>query len=216
MYVSSNGFLDFVRCDPDRVASEAGLAANVRIAGFWTDLTTAGAAAAGEDLYITSDAKYIVVRWKAEDALTHAAVEFEIVLRDSGQIEMHYGGLGAGLTPVVGVSAGTGAHYRLNGSTAAQLSGKGLIYRSGLPRGLTIDRDTGAITGTPTESGWFSPAFIVTDGAVTTAQRRLDGGRRWVAPANAAALMGLMATLVPAAGGESSCLSYDSSLQPPA
>ena len=79
--MSSNGFLDFVRCDPDRVASEAGLAASIHIAGFWTDLTTAGVAAAGEDLYSTADAEYIVVRWKAEDALTHTPVESDILLR---------------------------------------------------------------------------------------------------------------------------------------
>ncbi len=36
---------------------------------------TAGSAAAGDDLCITSGTKCIVVRWKAEGALTYAPVE---------------------------------------------------------------------------------------------------------------------------------------------
>ena len=62
VWVCSNGFLDFSSSSPAYANSDAALEASVRIAPLWEDLTTTPA---GDDVFVTSNANYVAVRWAA-------------------------------------------------------------------------------------------------------------------------------------------------------
>jgi hypothetical protein len=176
VYVCSNGYLDFGDGAADYAHSGSGLAAATRIAGFWADLVTNGAAQEGEDIYVRTDGQtYVAFRWRAESYYDAAPVNFEIVLHRDGRIEFAYGSGNAGIWPTIGVSAGNGADCILSvrDGSADLDDACGALWKSQLPDGLTLDAATGVVAGTPEEDGEFTVALGVCDAAEATARRAL-------------------------------------------
>lgn len=115
VYVSSNGFLDFVSNSADYQNTTALLRSRVMIAGLFDDIVTNGAAQPGEDIYIYQpDTHSVVFRWVGQTYTGAYPVNFEIRLYDDGRIKFNYGSGNTGLTPTVGVSSGDGTRYTMS------------------------------------------------------------------------------------------------------
>ncbi len=171
LYVSSNGFVDFVPCTSEPVSDPLYMRSSLRIAPLWADLTTEGA---NEDVYVESAADHVRVRWAASSFESGAPVNVAVLLRDDGTIRFEYGSGNQGLTPVVGIARGIVGDFVLApGYTGSgDLDGaNGLELRlsgSRLPAGLHLD-PSGLLSGVPLEAGVFRPLVRATD-----AQHRYD------------------------------------------
>ena len=106
VWVCSDGYLDFASSAAAWANSDTALKAAPRIAPLWEDLTTT---TAGDDIFVTSNSSYVVVRWAAHTDSGDIPVNFEAVLYPNGNIEFNYGSAMSGLTPTIGISAGDGA-----------------------------------------------------------------------------------------------------------
>jgi hypothetical protein len=117
MYVSSNGVITFGGPNPTACNDSASVASVPAIAPMWTELVYGGQAQAGENVYYSSSANSVTVRWAGETAYTGEPVNFSAVLFDDGRILFQYGAGNDNLvnttqfgcttnTPVVGISAG--------------------------------------------------------------------------------------------------------------
>ncbi|MGD0899501.1 MAG: hypothetical protein ABR915_16840, partial [Thermoguttaceae bacterium] len=164
--VCSNGFLDFTSTSTSASNSQAALASAVRIAPLWEDLTTA---TAGDNIYVTSNANYVAVRWAAHTVSGSYPVNFEAVLYPNGDVKFNYGAAMSGLTPTSGVSRGDSAHYTLSridqaSSIPANISSL-MVHPGTVPPGLSLS-SAGVLSGTPTGSaaGYDIPV-TVTDSA---------------------------------------------------
>ncbi len=167
VWVDSNGFLDFTTSAAPYIHSDAALEAAVRIAPIWEDLVTTGT---GNDIFVTSTASYVAVRWDANTYSGGAAVNVEAVLYPNGNIEFNYGPTVAALSPTIGVSAGDGVHYTLSSlDNAASISPNVSLLETApqsLPPGLSLS-SSGVLSGTPTgtAANYNFPVTVVDTGS---------------------------------------------------
>ncbi|MFH0802750.1 MAG: IPT/TIG domain-containing protein, partial [bacterium] len=156
--VSPNGYLELGNGDgSDWTNTDAELNSNIRIAPLWDDLRTDGTVQSGEDIYITENADYVIIRWCGE-VYDGGKVNLEVVLYREGQIKFNYGDGNTGLTPTIGISGGDGTHYTLSSynNAAALTNVNSALYTGiGLPPGRAINANTGSITGIPTALGTY-------------------------------------------------------------
>ena len=166
VYVSSNGFLDFTSTSSDPGHGDYLLENRVRIAPFWADLTTY--ASNGDDIYVTSNANYVAVRWQAHTWSTNFPANFEAVLYPNGNVEFNYDLIQYGLYSTVGISAGDGVHYTLSryDNNFSIPPGVTTLMTAplALPPGMSLS-PAGVLSGTPTAAGQYDLAVTVTDSA---------------------------------------------------
>jgi len=170
--VSSNGFVNLIPCDPEPFHTTAYLSSSPRIAGLWQNLTTAGAEQTGEDVYVSSSASEVTVRWVAEtvpvDVEPPEPVNFSITLRANGEIELHYGSGNDAIGPSVGLADGEGPDALVvashDGAGNLEDANSILFTPVGrrLPPGMTLSA-AGVLSGTPTRGGLFRPLLRATD-----------------------------------------------------
>ncbi len=162
IYVSSNGFIDFVVGSGDFENSREELIENVRIAPLWDDLFTDFG-----DIYVTATADFVAVRWDALTYETWDQADFEAVLYRNGEIQFNYGLEHFDFTPTIGVSNGDNVHYTFSARDEAAFIPpfvSTLFTSRPFPQGLTFDPVTGQLGGAPTETGVFDVTFRVQDG----------------------------------------------------
>jgi len=110
IYVSSNGYIDFISGSSDFTNSTEELIGNVRVAPMWIDLITNGSAQSGEDIYITETTNYVIIRWCAQTYFYASPVNFEVVLYRDGRIKFNYGSGNSNIqspsasAPTIGIS----------------------------------------------------------------------------------------------------------------
>jgi subtilisin family serine protease len=159
LYISSNGFIDFADHGPDYINTQEGLASQTRIAPLWLDLTTAGSAQSGEDVYISAFADHLVIRWCGETLSDEAPVNFEVVLSNDGRITFNYGPgnnpvhSSGSLGPTVGISGGPssgGPTYLSAYNTVTNLTNVATELYTRLTPALTI---TSPLSGTDWSRG---------------------------------------------------------------
>jgi uncharacterized protein YdeI (BOF family) len=163
VWVCSNGFLDFTSSSASYTNSQSALKSAVRIAPLWDDLVTD---LSGDDIFVTSNASYVAVRWAAHTYSGSYPVNAEVVLYPNGDIKFNYGAAQSGLSPTIGVSAGDNVHYTFSsrdgaGSIPANVSSL-LSHPTALPPGLTLS-SAGVLSGTPTGApgGYYFPVTVV-------------------------------------------------------
>ena len=116
MYVSGNGVITFGGPNPTACNDSASVASVPAIAPCGLDLAYGGFAQASENVYYSSSANSVTVRWAAETVYTGEPVNVSAVLYDDGRILFQYGAGNDNLvntahfgcntnTPVVGISA---------------------------------------------------------------------------------------------------------------
>lgn len=156
VWVCSNGYLDFASSAADYINSDANLINKARLAPLWDDLITSGT---GDDIFVTTNANYVAVRWAAHTYSGSYSVNVEAVLYRDGSIKFNYGAAHTGLTPTIGVAMGDSSHYTLssrNNSTSIPASVSSLLSPTGgLPPGLALS-GAGVISGVATQAGSFS------------------------------------------------------------
>ena len=162
VYVSSNGLIDFGSGSSDYSNSTSELISRTRIAAFWDDLDTNSG-----DVYVTTAADHVIVRWDAVRHNTSNVADVEVVLYQTGEIQFNYGNMGTAFTPTVGISAGNGIDYllaSLDGESTVP-AGTSLRFAEGgaLPAGLTLDPATGTLSGAPTEAGTHEFSVLMDD-----------------------------------------------------
>ena len=175
VYVCSNGYLDLTSAAADYTNSATELAASVRIAPLWDDLKTSGTAQAGEDIYVHQpDAHSVAIRWVAETYWGAHPVSFEVVLRDTGDIEFRYGTGNTRLSPTVGISAGDGIRTVLSAHNghATMTRAQTAVFRP-LHPGLGLDTVAGRVVGTPQVADARPLRFFVHDATGASAARDL-------------------------------------------
>ncbi len=168
IYVSSNGFLDFVDSGQTNPGNQkTRLRFEHRIAPLWDDLRTDQA---GDDIFVsTAIAGEVTFRWRAHHFDTGALCNFSVTLRDSGAIEFHYGSGNANVTPTVGISRGrSGGFSQPVGYDGVSSLTNANSYRftlggSQLPPGMQLS-SAGVLSGTPTQAGSYAFVARATDG----------------------------------------------------
>ena len=154
VWVCSNGYIDFTSSAAEYAGTTATLATKTRIAALWLDLDTR---ATGDDIYVTTNADRVVIRWAAHTYWQQYPANAEIVLTRDGTIAVNYGaaqtnfGSGIGI-PVIGVSKGDGSAYTvssLNGASTIPANQTSTFAPQGLPYGLVLETN-GWIHGTAT------------------------------------------------------------------
>jgi Ca2+-binding RTX toxin-like protein len=107
--VSSQGYLQFA--GPNSTGYDtpgmANFLGNVRIAPFWAAINTA--AATGDGVFVSTTATSVTFRWQA--GTSASPVNFAVTLNNNGSFSFNYGAGNAGLSPIIGVSAGNGLVY---------------------------------------------------------------------------------------------------------
>jgi hypothetical protein len=119
VYVSARGFIQFGSATnaSDNSNSSDKLAANIRIAPLWDDLSTTGA---GDDIFVdTTVAGRVTIRWNATLSANRNDAQFAATLFSDGRIQFHYGTGNTGLTPTIGISRGDGFFIKLSRYDAA-------------------------------------------------------------------------------------------------
>ena len=104
--VSSEGLLQFVTSSfaTDGTNTVEELAAKIRIAPLWDNLSTSGV---GDDIFVDSSVgDRVTIRWDATLTADSSDVNFSVTLFSDGRIQFHYGSGNTGLTPTVGISRG--------------------------------------------------------------------------------------------------------------
>jgi len=179
IWVCSNGYLDFDFNEADYDNWDWRLIANARIAPLWTDLATTDT---GDDIFLTTNASYVAIRWAAHTYSGSNVVNSEVVLYRDGSIQFNYGPAHNGLRgATIGLSAGDGTHYTLStrdNATGIPANVSSRFSRTGmLPPGLSL-ADSGLITGTPIQPGTFTFNVLLADsgtpGQTANAQFRLE------------------------------------------
>ena len=163
--ISSDGYVEFGNTVTEKSGSDFLIKNAKVIAVCWRDLTTAGTAQAGEDIYIHEDSDSVTIRWIAETAASGSVsggqnaanlVDTQITLFRDGTIACEWRKVPDFYNGYCGVSDGDGIHwessfhssYRYFANDTRQL----WDYLS-WPSGLTINSLNGLISGTPTSSG---------------------------------------------------------------
>ncbi|MCX5771095.1 MAG: C25 family cysteine peptidase [Candidatus Hydrogenedentes bacterium] len=164
VYVCSNGYLDFATGTVDFGNSVSRLRSMIRIAPLWDDLITNGA---GEDIFVTQTADYVVIRWAAEAWADGTPVNMEAVLYAGGGIQFNYGPAGhSNLTATIGLSAGDNTHFTLSARDgAATIPGSVsslFSFAGGLPEGIDLS-EAGLLSGAPTVPGLYTFRLAATD-----------------------------------------------------
>ncbi|RLC65831.1 MAG: hypothetical protein DRI48_06125, partial [Chloroflexi bacterium] len=175
VYVCSNGYLDFANSVPDCMNSTEELKSNVRIAPLWSDLFT-------YEIYIDESAPHqVTIRWEGDEYWDYDLVNFEVVLYEDGGCEFHYGAgntsIGADWTgpPTVGISYGDGASYVLSAHDGqAELTNAQTVQFMPLQAGLSLNADTGVLSGTPTVGGARTWRFFLRDNRGVRVQKDLE------------------------------------------
>ena len=119
--MSTSGFLHFDGPgDPGSTANSAAiLTENRRIAPLWDDLHTHGP---GDDIYVDSSiAGQATIVWDATNAVDDSPVRFAVTLFADGRVRFDYG-VGAGLSPTIGISTGDGFAFLASYDGRATLS----------------------------------------------------------------------------------------------
>ena len=172
VHVSSNGFLDLAPTASEPFSRADWLRFSLRIAPLWDDLRTD---TAGKNVFIdTSVAGQVRIRWAAEHYASASACNFAVVLHSDGRVRFEYGAGNTGLTPIVGISRGESGGFELpttHSGQSALTNAAVLLYTlqgSQIPPGMTLS-SAGALSGTPTVAGTYTPRLRVTD-----AVRRYD------------------------------------------
>jgi len=181
VYVCSNGYLEFSGSTPlpDSAADIGALTDKRMIAPYWSDLTTDNGFG-GLDIFVSSSADSVCVRWHAEEAewLLGMPKEFSVELFPDGRIAMHYGSENASLVGgVVGISNGDGVNYRVSAKKTNKLdlawAPSSLWAAGAIPPGLALSTD-GEISGTPTAPGNFVFDVHVADSSTGSDTRQLE------------------------------------------
>ena len=119
MLISSEGYVQFAGNDsagsPD--FSEAVLARNLRLIAFGTDLSTLSG-----DVFISSNASAVTIRWQATIASTGGPANFAITLNANGSFRFDYGDGNASPDVFVGVTSGDGLVLRSTYAGRASLA----------------------------------------------------------------------------------------------
>ena len=182
MWVATNGYVDLGSSNGDYSNSRGELINNIRIAPLWDDLTTEAG-----DIYVdTSHPTSLSIRW---DGHTYSRrgpgagnpIDVMLTLSQDGGIRFDYGASHEGLSPTIGVSSGDGEHYTLSqrdggNSLSANVASEFTLpgASSPLPPGLTLNPQTGGISGVPTEAGDFSFLISALDAEGTLASTAFD------------------------------------------
>ena len=175
VYVSSNGFLDFVPGEPEPFNTSLALKVSLRIAPIWDDLRTDGT---GRDIFVDSQSDEVTIRWRARTANGNQSCNFSVTLHDDGRVQFNYGSGNNGLSPTVGISRGQGGDFELVAGydqTGSLTSANSVLFtRTGslMPPGLTL-APNGSISGTPTVAGTYAPHFRLEDAAYLYDERTL-------------------------------------------
>jgi hypothetical protein len=174
--VWSNGMLDFSpHTGSSYVNSQALLISNQRIAPLWDDLRTDQT---GGDIFIDESVpQAVTIRWSATTHSGGHAVNMSATLHANGDIDFHYGGGNAPITPTVGVSDGTGSDYTIatldNATDLGGVNSIRLRIPVSLPAGLSVD-PAGHVSGTPTEFGNYQPVVRLADSLQRTDDQVMD------------------------------------------
>ena len=174
VWVDSNGRITLAEDDNESRYSydEAAFLSVPTIAVLWKDLRTDGT---GCDVFVSSNATSVTVRWAAEYYAGGAAVNASATLHADGRIELRYGegNINGGF---VGFSAGDGAAVfevaepedGWGGAPDVAFSAPG----AALPSWLSLSAG-GTLSGTPTIPGDIQIPVTVTDAAGGTATKTL-------------------------------------------
>jgi hypothetical protein len=164
VWVCSNGYLDFGSSTADYSNSDASLLSAVRVAPLWEDLVTTGT---GDDIFVSTNASYVAIRWAAHTYTGSYAVNAEVVLYRDGSVKFNYGAAQSGIGgATIGLSAGDSSHYTLStrdNATSIPANVSSLFSRTGLlPPGLTLST-SGVISGTATQLGSYTFSLHLDD-----------------------------------------------------
>ena len=163
LWVSSNGFIDFGSASPDPHNSATSLAAHVRIAPLWLDLTTERG-----DIYFYSHptSTFTLVRWKAHVYTTGKSVAASVYLYTNGVIRFAYDAKLTVPSPTIGVSKGDMLHYTLSGLDGTSPIPRGtastLAYNTANTCELALTNGN-VLAGTPTHPGSSLLGVVVND-----------------------------------------------------
>lgn|GEM_PF-6643151 len=166
--IGSNGLLDFTLDATAFYNNHLHLMDNIRIAPLWDDLTTYEP----DDVFIDEAIPHqVAIRWQASTYADGQPAAFAVVLFDDGRIRFDYGPGNSGLTPTVGISAGDSRRYlSVSGyddapslQNAPSVMFTPVPQRPALPPGVTLDEDTGCLTGIPANPGVYPVTVAVTD-----------------------------------------------------
>ncbi|MDV6028910.1 MAG: hypothetical protein F9B45_02110 [Phycisphaera sp. RhM] len=105
--VSTNGFIDLGNITWFREPTEANFKNQARIAPLWGAIDNWGP---GDNVYLdTSIADQVTIRWDVSLSSDRTQeVQFSATLKKSGEIIFHYGDVPTGLSPIAGISSGSG------------------------------------------------------------------------------------------------------------
>lgn len=179
VWVSSNGFLDFVPVeDAEPFHDSDGLPFSLRVAPLWTDLVTDEP---GDDVFVdTSLADWVTIRWVAHTYSSLSPCEFAATLFDDGRIRFDYGpGNSLGSPATVGIGRGHSHDGELvpgyDGSVGFGNVESVLLELRGsrLPEGLRLTPD-GAVQGVPLEVGTQTLEVLVSDEVRNCDRRSLE------------------------------------------
>lgn len=140
LFISSNGFIDFISTNPSYLKSEELFAVRAMIAPFWDDLEIDPVEHPEHDIYIhMPSADSICFRWSAKSYYTESDINVEVILYRDGRIEFNYGEGNSATSPVIGISAGESKNYLLSTlNRKSQLSGADTVIFSPGDRKFTL------------------------------------------------------------------------------
>lgn len=175
-YVNTKTVIRFDQCDTDFTPTLTELGARPMIAALWGDWQTAGSGNGSEDIYISSNAQQITIRWQGELWGGGHGINVSATLWSNGVIELKYGPAND-QGGMIGISAGNGTQYVVSArsQSGSMADADDIIFTpaTGLPPGLTCTTN-GVISGLPTAAGTSQVIVVVQDATAATATRELS------------------------------------------
>jgi hypothetical protein len=147
LYVSSNGFVEFLPPDPHEGSLVDAFPCRPRIAAAQADLTTLGE---DDDIHVGFTDRRVVIRWVARSVWRDVPVRAQIVLGRDASVETHF--LASAWLPgaAIGVSAGNGSDPAWSPASGEVVVGAHATRyepTGRAPAGMWLDRTTGLLVG---------------------------------------------------------------------